>query len=917
MRLANLLLLFLTLPVGAQSAESLLRSMTLEQKAGQLFMTWILSNDEGQETARRQMREWIREVGLGGVVLSLGSARQAQALIADLQGVSKVPLLVAGDFEGGVAFRLTGTTNMGNQMLVGATGLSRLARDMGRVAGDEGRALGFHWTFSPVLDVNVNPRNPIINVRSFGADPRAVARMGVACIEGIQGAGLIACAKHFPGHGDVDSDSHLVMPTVPGDRERLERIELVPFRAAVDGGVGSIMTAHLAVPGLGESPNVPATLSSKILTDLLREEMGFAGIVVTDALGMGGVGGELGPGEASVRALNAGNDMLLMPPDPVAARDAVVAAVRSGRVSPARLDEAVGRLLRAKERLGLLSGTRQVADWRDVVASRGNLAVAEEIARRGVTLVKDDGGLLPLRGRGLMITLSDQPGQHSGGELADALRAAGLNLGNRRLDPESGLAIETTRRMMDDAGLVLVAMDVRVRSFSGKIGLPPAFDPIVQALRRHPRAVVVSFGNPYLVEAFGEVGTYLCAYAATTWTERAVADVLSGRAPVSGRLPVGIPEVAELGDGLSFLPGTGVSRARPEREGFAPSLGRDIEALLERAVGERVFPGAVVLVARRGAVVAEVAVGRETYAADSAPIATDSLFDMASLTKVCATTPVVLRLVADGVLSLDQKVAELVPAFRGAGKEGVTIRHLLTHCAGLPAWVDFFRTVQGKADIVTAAAREPLQTEPGSRTVYSDLGLILLMACVERVTGQDFDVLAEREVFEPLGMERARFNRTGTALDAVPTEVVAERGGAVRGFVHDENAHALGGVSGHAGLFATAGDVVRIGLAFLGGGRGWLPAPLARQATKPANLVPGSSRGLGWDTLRVGGWGGSLISPRAFGHTGFTGTSILCDPRDDLCVVLLTNRVHPTRDNPRVTGLRAELHDLVISRVER
>ena len=192
-----------------------------------------------------------------------------------------------------------------------------------------------------------------------------------------------------------------------------------------------------------------------------------------------------------------------------------------------------------------------------------------------------------------------------------------------------------------------------------------------------------------------------------------------------------------------------------------------------------------------------------------------------------------------------------------------------------------------------------------------------MMACVERVTGQDFDVLAEREVFEPLGMERARFNRTGTALDAVPTEVVAERGGAVRGFVHDENAHALGGVSGHAGLFATAGDVLRIGLAFLGGGRGWLPAPLARQATKPANLVPGSSRGLGWDTLRVGGWGGSLISPRAFGHTGFTGTSILCDPRDDLCVVLLTNRVHPTRDNPRVTGLRAELHDLVISRVER
>ena len=425
MRLANLLLpLFVlplfALPLGAQSAESLLRSMTLEQKAGQLFMSWILSNDEDQGVARRQMHAWIREVGLGGVVLSLGSALQAQALIADLQGVSKVPLLVAGDFEGGVSFRLTGTTNMGNQMLVGATGLSRLAREMGRVAGEEGRALGFHWSFSPVVDVNVNPRNPIINVRSFGADPGTVARMGVACIEGIQGAGLIACAKHFPGHGDVDSDSHLVMPTIPGDRERLERVELLPFRAAVNGGVGSIMTAHLAVPGLGEDPSVPATLSPKILTELLRDDMGFQGIVVTDALDMGGVGGELEPGEVSVRALIAGSDMLLMPPDPVAARDAVVAAVRSGRVPPARLDEAVGRLLRAKERLGLFSRTRRAGDWRQVVASRGNLAVAEEIARRGVTLVKDDGGLLPLSGRGLMITLSDQPGPQSG-------RVLGLN----------------------------------------------------------------------------------------------------------------------------------------------------------------------------------------------------------------------------------------------------------------------------------------------------------------------------------------------------------------------------------------------------------------------------------------------------------------------------------------------------------
>jgi CubicO group peptidase (beta-lactamase class C family) len=440
---------------------------------------------------------------------------------------------------------------------------------------------------------------------------------------------------------------------------------------------------------------------------------------------------------------------------------------------------------------------------------------------------------------------------------------------------------------------------------------------VLAALPEDAAVVAVSFGSPYVAQQLPVGCSYVCAYARTARTERAAAAVLLGLAPVTGRLPVTIPGVAAAGDGRSLLPGTEAPRGRPEEEGLDGSLAERIRALLRRAIGERAFPGAVCLVARRGRVVAEVAEGRRGYEEGDAEVSAGTPYDLASLTKVCATAPAVLRLAAQGRLSLDDPVQKWVPAFQGIGKEHVTVRHLLAHAGGLPAYERWYLTLAGKDAIVAATAAEGLTSEPGERVVYSDLGFVLLMAVVESCSGEPFAEFVQREVWAPLGMRGAAFAPAGgPPVDSPPTEADPQRGGIVRGRVHDENAFAMGGVSGHAGMFATADDVLRVGLLMLGSGRGFLPSPLVAQALAPAAAV-GSARALGFDLPGAGGWAGTAVSPGTFGHTGFTGTSLWCDSRLDLCVVLLTNRVHPTRDNGRIAAARRQLHDLVLGLVER
>ncbi len=346
-------------------------------------------------------------------------------------------------------------------------------------------------------------------------------------------------------------------------------------------------------------------------------------------------------------------------------------------------------------------------------------------------------------------------------------------------------------------------------------------------------------------------------------------------------------------------------------------LSREVRELLRKQVELGAFPGAVALVAHRGCVLVKVAVGRQTYTKGSAPITEDTVYDLASLTKVCATLPAMAVLLGRGTISLEDRLDKWVPEFRGAGKEAVTLRHLMVHSSGLPAYIRFFhKGVKGKANFIAACAKTELRYRPGEKKVYSDLGVILLMAVVQRASGKSLDRFVAEEIYPTLGVT-ACFGEAGVLVDAAPTENDPWRGRVVRGEVHDENAFAMGGVSGHAGLFGTASDVARIGQCFLDGGSGLFPPSLAAKLCRRDGMVTGSTRALLWDTFKKGESGGSRLSPGAFGHTGFTGTSVWCDPESGLCMVLLTNRVHPTRANRKISAARRAFHDLVADALAR
>lgn len=555
---------------GRTWAERSIELLTLEEKVSQLMMP-ILMGDFAPEgsSAGRRARALVEDHQVGGIIISVGSPTEVAAKLNWLQSLSRLPLLIGSDLEGGAGFRfdgvvhaptniwLGGATRFPALMALGASGDPGMAYEMGRVTALEARAIGVHVPFAPVLDVNNNPENPVINVRSFGEDPGRVAVLGAAFVRGIQDHGAIATAKHFPGHGDTEVDSHIALPVIRVSRERMDSVELLPFRHAVEVGLGAVMTAHITVPEIAGA-RTPATLSPNVLTTLLREEMGFGGLVVTDAMDMAAVDRMFERGEAAVRALEAGADVILMPPDLRAARNGIIAAVESGRLSEGRLDRSVLRILRAKEQLGLdRERTVDIGRVRSVVGVQAHQAVARRVAERSVTLLKDERGLLPLRGtpgaRVYSVTYRRPTDLRAGRSFNSALRRTYRRLRSAYVEPETTRqeydVVLARARQMD---LTVVSLHVGVRTASGSVALPESALEFVRALARSETpSIVVAFGNPYLLSAFPEVPTYMTAWSGVPVSERAAADALLGRIDVTGRTPTRIAGF-QIGDGLQI-----------------------------------------------------------------------------------------------------------------------------------------------------------------------------------------------------------------------------------------------------------------------------------------------------------------------------------------------------------------------------
>ena len=550
--------------------ERTLTGLTLRQKVGQLIMPWVLGDfaPEGSPSHDRIL-EYIEDQGIGGVIMSVGSPTEVAAKLNDFQAHSDIPLLVAADLETGAGFRmrgavqmpgtieLGGATDFPSLMAVGATADPQLAYEMGRITAREARGVGIHIPFAPVLDVNNNPDNPIINVRSFGENPEDVAELGAAFVRGVQEHGAIATGKHFPGHGDTETDSHLGLPVIPHSRARMDSVEIFPFRHAIEAGMGAVMTAHISVPSLDGGVGDPATLSSAVLTDLLRDEMEFDGLLFTDAMDMSAISRGFGAEEASVRAIEAGADVILMPPSVERAVEGIAAAVESGRIEASRIDASVRRILETKKQMGLdRDRAVQIDQIGQVVGIPAHTQVAAEIAERSITLLHNGGNLLPLLGtrsaRVMSVSFRRTSDVLAGRYFNARLRQTYPRLTTAGLDVDSGPALyESLLRQARQQALVILSTYVTAFSQSGSLALPEeVVDFAGQLTEIGVPHIVVSFGNPYLITELPDVRAYMLAWSGSEVSQTAAAQALFGEIEISGRVPTRIPPLYEIGDGI-------------------------------------------------------------------------------------------------------------------------------------------------------------------------------------------------------------------------------------------------------------------------------------------------------------------------------------------------------------------------------
>jgi beta-N-acetylhexosaminidase len=940
--------------------EATLRSMTLEEKVGQLiFSTYHGSFTAKDSDAYAQMLHDVNDLHVGGFInithsSPLGIVKSqvypTAVLTNQLQSASKLPLLIGADFERGAGMRLVEGTSFPTAMAIAAAGDPKDAYTMGKITALEARAAGVQWIYSPVADVNNNPGNPIINTRSYGEDPARVAEFVSEFILGVQENGGLATAKHFPGHGDTAADSHIDLPVIRANRDRLNKLELVPFRAAIEAGVGSIMTGHLNVPAMEPDPNIPATLSSNILTGVLRKELGFQGLVITDALDMGGITVRYAPGDAAVRAFLAGADALLMPPVPDAAYDALLAAAKSGQISTERLDTSVRRILEAKAHLGL--NTERLVDLNALNEKFGLTAwqkEAQEISDRGITLLRDTAHRLPLDGtkptRALLVSLYADPEPYPGEDLERELRSRFDSLTTLRADTRFVKADTLKLPPADSYDVAILALFVRVSDRKGDVDVPADQLPLINQIYKSGKPVITAaMGSPYLIERFPQAETWLSAFGISDVAQISVARAIFGEIPIQGHLPVTIPGIKlQAGFGLE-IPANPMTLQPMDVRGEAQL--QPAFSVIEKAIADKAFPGATIAVGYRGKVSLH-SFGKLSYDAAAPATKVDTMYDIASLTKVVVTTTLVEKLVEGDFaspLDLDAPIERYLPEWINAPlalaqhevkvhnlrelpdlsgnaqlewRHKVTVRHLMTHTSGLPPFKEYWRTSTSKSETLSRIFVEPLEYEPGTKVVYSDLGIILMAEIIQRLTGKPLDELAREIIFTPLGMKNSMY-KPPKALwpEIAPTEVDTElRHRLVQGEVHDENAFSIGGVSGHAGVFSTSPDLASFCQMLLNGGV-YAHHRILKRATIAEFIVPQplakNTRTLGWVVPTEGSSSGHYFSAHSYGHTGFTGTTIWIDPDRQLFVVLLTNRVNPTRENHKIAEVRPAVHDAVM-----
>ncbi len=919
--------------------DSVYEQMSLEERIGQLIMIRAHSNLGENHIA--EVKRQIEQYHVGAVCFFQGNPLEQARLTNKYQELSNIPMLVAMDAEWGLGMRFREDgISFPRQLTLGAIQDNNLIYQKGREIARQLNRIGVHINFAPVIDVNNNPANPVINDRSFGEVKEQVVVKGHAYMRGLQNGGVMACGKHFPGHGDTDVDSHFDLPVINHSVERLDSIELFPFKQLIPQGLQSIMIAHLHIPAYDSTPNLPTTLSKDVVTGILKEELRFKGLIITDAMEMKGVTKYFPAGEAEVKSILAGNDVICLPADVDKTFSALKKAYEEGRLSPDRLEESVKKILSAKYFLGLNNYEPvELENLSEEVNHPKALALKSELIENALTLVRDEQEIFP-------IDLDNEKKRTT-----IAIGTAGKNKFQHRLDDyadwehhhflqdDPQLSSQEFTAGFSDKDLVVVSLHNMGRFLSGNYSLKNSTIDFVNRLASHSRVALVIFGSPYSLRFFDDIETVLVAYDDGEMFRDFTAQGLSGAFAITGRLPVTASERSRAGDGLDIPSQFRLGFVLPERVGMCSNSLKEIDKLVEEMIADRAAPGCQIVVARKGKIVYRHSFGYHTYERIK-PVEHNHIYDIASLTKVLSTTYSSMILSDRDRLNVFRDIGYYLPELRASDKGPLQIHDIMVHRSGLQAWIPFYQeTVQNtrgrilhdpeiysnsgpseqyalrvsdqlwiNSEYPSVLWSEIINSPLGraNRYRYSDLGFYMMAELIDRVSGSPIDEFANREIFHPLNLRRTMYNpREKFSPDQiVPSEDDRYfRGERLRGYVHDMGAAMLGGVSGHAGLFSNATEVAVLMQSLLNGGyyggvRLVDPATVSLFTTRPQMET---RRGIGFDMQELNKARrpnmSEYASYRTFGHLGFTGTAAWADPQDQLIFVILSNRTFPTMEN--------------------
>jgi beta-glucosidase-like glycosyl hydrolase/CubicO group peptidase (beta-lactamase class C family) len=936
-------------PEADRWADSVYQSLSLSEKIAQLI--FVRANYSGEDYIK-EIPALIEKYNIGGVTFFAGDPVKQVQKTNEWNALARTPLFISIDAEWGLGMRLKGTLKYPLQMTLGAISDDQLVYRMGRQIGQQCRRMGIHINFAPVVDVNSNPRNPVIGMRSFGEDPGRVSVLATQYMKGLQDEGVIASAKHFPGHGDSGTDSHYTLPVLNRSKKEMRNVELVPFEYLIGQGVASIMVAHLAVPAFDKNKKRPASLSAKLIDKQLKQKMGYDALIITDGLDMKGVTNYYPEGDIALQAFKAGNDVLLIPDNIPASIRTIENAIVSGKADMERLEESCKKILRYKYLTG--ASKRKAIDTSNLLTDLNQhtfIITADTLFSKAITVVKNKEDLLPLDFpdtlNPVVVIIGSEDEQPFEGPFQQFIPTRVLRLKHDATVAERQRVISS----IGESNLVIIALVNTNILASRRFGITESNVQFIEFIARIKPVIIDIFASPYSLDLFASTDIFksiVVSYQDNTHMQHASAEVILGMHASGGQLPVSAGGFAS-GTGISTAK-TRLTYASPEDLMVSKEYLKKVDSLLTDAISIGAFPGCQVLAAKDGYIFYHKAFGFHTYDSTRA-LEMNDMYDLASLTKILATTPALMAMVDKGILDIDKNLSDYLFYLKGTNKEDLGFREVLTHQSGLTPWIPYYertlinnrwdtlvyRPVLSEDYPVRVAENmyineyykyqlidEIVQSELGEKEyAYSDLGFYLFKEMIEDMTNMSFENYLTAYFYKPMGLGHLRFKprKHFPISTIVPTEFDQTfRNQLLVGDVHDQGAAMLGGVSGHAGLFGNAYDVAVIMQMFLNGGvyggRHFISSATIEEFTSVQFPENDNRRGLGFDKplLEYEDHRSSCkdASPSSFGHSGFTGTYTWADPETGLVYVFLSNRVYPDMTNGKISKLdiRTNVHQL-------